>query len=154
MATRLSAYGARTAIVLTLTSLANTTGARQSTVVDNTVNKYLDVEIRVQTNGSAAGNNATLDFYVYSALGDTTYTDGCTGTDGTFTVANRKNAKYLDSITLNGTTAVVGTLRGVAQAFGGVMPDKWGLIAINNSGAALAAAAGTIEYEGLSETVA
>jgi len=147
-------YGAKTTITVTLTSLANAAG-RECTVIDNTANKYLDARVRVQTKGAVSGT-ALLDVYVYSALGDTTYTDGATGTDAAFTAANRLNARYLGSIQMNAAVAVKGELPNVAMAFGGVLPDKWGLIFINNSGAALSAT-GTdhvIEYEGIYATVA
>lgn len=155
MAIQTITYGAKTAMTMTLTSLASGTGARESTVVSNSTNKFDDAIIQVQTNGSAAGNTAAVDFYVYAALGDTTYTDAATGTDAAFTAANRKNAVWIGSVTLNGTTAVNCTLpKSVASCFGGIMPEKWGLIAVNNSGAALAASAGTISYQGITYTVA
>jgi hypothetical protein len=149
-------YGSKTAITMTLTSLGSG-NARECTVVSNTSNKYDDAIIQVQTNGSAAGNTATLDFYVYTALGDTTYADGATGSDAAFTAANRKNAIWIGSVTLNTTTAVNCTLpRSVSACFNGIMPEKWGLIAVNNSGAALSATAGNhvISYQGITYTVA
>lgn len=147
-------YAAKATIATSaLTSLANAAGW-QSAVIDNTSNKYLDVRIRVQTKGQASGT-ALVDFYVYSALGDTGYTDAATGSDAAFTASGRRNARYLGSIQMNAaTSAVQGELPGVASAFGGIMPDKWGLIAINNSGAAMSTTAGdhVIEYQGVSAT--
>src|SRR4051812_18590719 len=105
MAVQNITYGTKTAMTMTLTSLGSAS-ARESTVVSNTANKYDDAFVQVQTNGSAAGNTGTLDFYVYSALGDTAYADGATGTDAAFTAANRKNTVWIGSLTLNGTTAV------------------------------------------------
>lgn len=147
------AYAAKATITWTGTSLANGSG-RESTVVDNTSNKYLDARIRIQTKGQASGT-ALIDVYVYTALGDTTYTDAATGSDAAFTAAGRRNSRYLGSIQMNAaTSAVQGELPSIASAFGGVMPDKWGLIIINNSGAALSATAGdhVIEYEGVYAT--
>lgn len=148
-----SAYGAKTTITLTLTSLTNGSG-RESTVIDNTSNKFLDALLRFQTNGQASGTGL-VDVYVYAALGDTTYTDAATGTDAAFTAANRRNSPYLFSVQMNAGTAVQGGLVSVASAFNGTMPDKWGLIVINNSGATLSATAGNhvIEYEGAYQTV-
>jgi hypothetical protein len=148
-----TAYGAKTTIVATLTSLANLAGW-QSTVIDNTASKFRDALVRIATNGQTSGTG-NLDIYVFAALGDTVYSDGATGTDGAFTAAGRLNAKYLDSVKLNVATQVFSVLRSVAAAFGGVMPDKWGLIFINNSGAALHATAGqhVVEYEGVYDTV-
>lgn len=148
-----SAYGAKTTITWTGTSLASGS-ARESTVVDNTSNKFLNARVRVQTKGQASGTTL-VDVYVYTSLGDTTYTDAATGSDAAFTAANRRNSRFLGSIQMNAaTSAVQGELPGVASAFGGIMPDKWGLIIINNSGAALSSTAGdhVIEYEGVYAT--
>lgn len=147
-------YGAKTAIAATLTSLANL-AAWQTAVVDFTASLFLDAIVRVQSK-AIAGATAQLDVYVYAALGDTTYTDGASGSDATFTTANRLNAKYLGSITLNTTNGIQSVLGSVADAFNGVMPDKWGLIFVNNSGAALSATAGdhVVEFEGVFANVA
>lgn len=146
-------YAAKATITITLTSLAND-AARESTALDNTTTLYLDALVRVKTNGQAGGTGL-LDLYVYTALGDTTYSDGATGTDAAFTAANRRNSRYLGSVQLNAATPVVFGAFSLAAAFGGTMPDKWGLIAINKSGAALSATAGdhVLEYEGVTETV-
>lgn len=146
-------YGSKTAITVTLTSLANGS-ARESTVVDNTSNKFLDALLRIKTNGQASGTGL-LEVYAYAALGDTTYTDGATGSDAAFTAANRKNAGGLVTVQMNAATGVVGPVISVAQAFGGVLPDKWGLIFVNSSGAALSATGGdhVVEYQGVYSTV-
>ena len=130
-----AAFGSKTAITITLTSLANA-AARESTVIDNTSNSFLDALLRIQTNGQAGGT-ATLEVYVYSALGDTTYTDGATGSDAAFTAANILNARLLTIVQMNAATAVKAMSVSIANAFGGILPDKWGLIFKNNSGAAL-----------------
>lgn len=140
-------YAAKATITWTGTSLANGS-ARESTVIDNTTNRYRDARIRIQTKGQASGT-AYIDAYVYTALGDTTYTDGATGSDAAFTAASRLNARYLGSIRMNQTTAVAAELL-LSDVFA-TMPDKWGLIIINNSGAALSATGGdhVLEYEGV-----
>jgi hypothetical protein len=145
------AYGTKTALTITLTSLANAAG-RGSTVVSNTTDKFEDVILQVQT-AAAAANTGVVNVYVYAALGDTTYDDAFGGTDA---AATQRNAQYLDSITLNGTTVVTKTLRGIAAAFGGVMPEKWGVIVANASGGGLSATGGnhTVNYQGVYTTVA
>lgn len=147
-----NAYGSKTTITCTLTSLANA-AAREATVIDNTTNKFLDALLRAKTNGQTGGTG-TLEVYAYSALGDTTYTDGATGSDAAFTAANILNARLVGIIKMNVATAVTAGAMSVAAAFGGVLPDKWGLIFKNNSGAALSATAGdhVIEYEGVYAT--
>lgn len=142
-------YAARATITVTLTSLTTGT-ARESTVIDNTTNKYVDALLRVKTNAQA-GCTTLVDIYVYAALGDTTYTDAATGTDAAFTLANRRNSPYLGSVQMNTTTSVTGGLFSVASAFKGTLPDKWGLLFLNNCGGTLSATGGdhVVEYEGV-----
>ena len=146
---RAGSYGTKTTITWTGTSLANGS-ARESTAIDNSATGFADVHIRVQTKGQTSGTSY-VDVYVYEALGDSTYTDGATGSDAAFTAANRLNSRYLGSIKMNaGTTAVQAAFK-LSDIFGTV-PAKWGLILINNSGAALSATAGdhVVEYQGVS----
>lgn len=136
-----SKFGTRTAMTCTLTSLGSG-NARESTVVDETSSLAVDEIISVEANGSAAGNTGLVDIYVYVEAGASAYTDGATGSDAAFTAANRKNSRYLGSLLMNGTTGVKGGGWSVAEAFGGVLPRKWGLIFINNSGASLSSTGG------------
>lgn len=148
------AYAAKTTITLTLTSLTNTS-ARASTAIDNTSTKYIDALLRITSKG-AAGSTGTVDLYVYTALSDTTYSDGATGTDAGFTAGNRKNSVFLGSLQMNTTTAVTSAVWSIAALFGGILPSKWGIIAINNSGGTLSATGGdhVVEFEGITQTVA
>lgn len=155
MAIQTITYAAKTAIAITSgASLANAAGC-QSASVTNSANKFDDALVQAEATGSAAGNTGTVDFYVATALGDTSFSDAATGTDSAFTAANRKNSVWLGSLTMNGATLVRGMLqRSVAAAFGGVMPERWTIIAINNSGAVLAAGGITLNYAGITYTVA
>ena len=145
-----TAYGSKTTITCTLTSLGNN-DSRESTVVDNTTTKFLNALLRIKTKGNDASSTGTLLIYGYAALGDTTYTDAATGSDAAFTSANIRNAVLIGAVQLNAnTSAVTWGPRSIAWAFGDVLPDKWGLIFQNSSGAALSATAGdhVIEFEG------
>lgn len=149
MATLQTNYSTPTTITITLTSLADTS-ARESTVVDNTSNKFLDARLRIQTNGQSGGTG-NLNVYVYSALGDTTYSGNATGTDAGFTSPIPGGMKFLGAVPMNAATAVVAELPSIASKFGGVMPDKWGIVVENQSGAALSATGGdhVVEYQGI-----
>jgi hypothetical protein len=154
MAVRTELLAARTVITMGITSLANGS-AWQSASIDNTANKYLDALVYVVTKGQA-GSTLGLEFYVYAGDGGSAFTDAASGSDATFTAANRRQSALLDVLTLSTTTAVQGLLRrSVASCFGGVMPPKWGLIAINNTGGALSTTAGdhVITYQGYTETI-
>lgn len=136
------------AVTWTGTSLGSGS-ARQSDVVDNTTTRYRDFRIRIQSKGQTSGSSY-VDWYVFTSLGDSTYTDGCGSTDAAFTAGNRFNSRYLGSLKMNqGTSAVQGEFL-LSDVFN-TCPDKWGLIGINNSGAALSATAGdhVIEWEGI-----
>lgn len=139
-------YGSKQTIAWTGTSLGSAS-ARQSDVVTWTSTRCADGRIRIQSKGQASGTSY-VDWYVYTSLGDTTYTDGASGADGTFTAANRFNSRYLGSLKMNAATSAVQGEFQLSDIFGS-MPDKWGLIGINNSGAALSATAGdhVIEYQ-------
>lgn len=128
------AWGAKATVTITLASLANGS-ARESNVIDLSGLGALDVVLRVSTRGQGGGTSV-LNLYAYAALGDATYSDGATGADAAFTAANRLNAKFVGAVQLNAANQVVAILT-LAQAFDGALPSKIGLIAINNSGAAL-----------------
>lgn len=146
------AYATKATITCSLASVTNGS-ARESTVIDNTSNTFLDALLRVLTKGQTSGTGL-LEVYAYAALGDTTYTDGATGSDAAFTTANRLNARFVGAVQMNAASAV-SAMFSIAAAFGGVLPDKWGLIFVNNSGATLSATGGdhVIEYEGIYQTV-
>jgi hypothetical protein len=144
----------RATVTVTLASLAGGS-AQQSTALDLTGAAVRDVLVRVKTNGQAGGTG-TLDVYVAGSLSDTVYADGATGTDGAFTAANRKNAKYLDSIQMNAATAVTSVLRALSYAFGGSVPQKFALIFVNASGATLSTTGAdhVVEYEAVYDEAA
>jgi hypothetical protein len=150
-------YAVKATVAITLTSLGAGL-SRESAVISNTTDKFLDVLIRLQSKGSGAGNTNVLNVYVYTALGDTTYTDGATGSDAAFTTASIKNAVFLDTVQMNGTTAVNRMLRrSIASVFGGIMPEKWGLFVHNaDASNALSGTGGdhVVEYQGLKRGIA
>lgn len=134
-------YGTtKQAITVTLASL--TTGsARQSTYVDNASNLYTDylVQIQIKSGGSGTASTGYANIYVYGTV-DTTdpvYSSGATGSDGSFTVLTG-NMTFLGRmpIVANSTT-YVSQLFSVAAAFGGSVPQRWGIIVENQSGGTL-----------------
>ena len=142
-------YPGRTAITITLNSLSNSsTVGRASTVVDNTANLYLDalVSLTIQASGSV-GTNPIVSVFAYAVGDNSNYTDGVTGADASYTLLTTPNLRLMDVINVNNTTAFTSAPKSVANAFGGVLPPKWGIVVVNNSGVALAAAAQTASYE-------
>lgn len=152
-----SLYGTNNqAITCTITSL--TSGSfRQSTAVDNTTNLFLDafVQVKVKTGASATNAAGYIQVFAYgSADGGTDYSDGVTGTDGAFTATNPPNLRLIGIINAvaNSTTYVGGPFS-VAAAFGGILPDHWGIVIDNESGSTLDASVGSVWYQGYSNQI-
>ena len=136
-----SYYGSNgQAITVTLASLTNGS-ARASTVVDNTTNLFLDalVFLNVKTGASGTGATGHVDIYTYGTVdGGTNYTENASGSDSSITLVSPSNARLIGIVNAvaNAVTYKGGPFS-VAAAFGGVLPDHWGLIIVNSSGGTL-----------------
>lgn len=154
-----SKYGtSNQAITCTITSLANA-AQRSSLAVDNTTNLFLDAIVVVKVKTNAAGTSATgnVNIYAYgTADGGTTYGGGETGmgTNATVTLTSPPNIKKIGVINAvaNGTVYDAGPFS-VAAAFGGVLPDHWGIVVENLTGATLDASVGSAWYQGVQASV-
>lgn len=163
MATATLNYAASAAIACTVTSL--TSGSyRQSAVVDNSSNKYVDALLggSIQVGTSPTAGN-TIDILLYGERDDgggtSQYTAGCSGSDAAYTADGEEDELFpLYSITVDATSDQdyeFGPIA-VAQAFGGILPRKWGVVVKNSSGATTNAT-GTnneIKYTGIKYDVA
>jgi len=134
-----SKYGSPATITCTLASLV-TTAARSCLAVDNTSTLYLDVLVQVQIKSGAAATSTTgyVNVYAYgTADGGTTYAEGA-GTDAAITLTSPANVKLIGrlNVVANATTYKSEPFS-VAAAFGGVLPQKWGIIIENQSGGTL-----------------
>jgi len=126
-------------ITVTLASL--TTGSlRQSTAIDNSSNVFQDalVMLKIKT-GTGAASTGIVNVWAYGSVdGGTTYSDGATGSDASFTPTNPANARLLGVVNANvASTTFVGGPFSVAAAFGGIMPDHWGIIVENKTSSTL-----------------
>lgn len=144
-------------ITCSLASLASAS-ARQSTAVDNTSNLYLDalVSLKVKSGASGVSSSGYVAVYAYGTVdGGATYSDGATGTDGAITLTSPPNMRLIGIINVvaNATTYYGGPMS-VAAAFGGTLPDHWGIVVSNQSGAALDSTAGnfSVAYQGVYAT--
>lgn len=162
MSTVKSLYGSNgQAITCTITSLTNGSSAsgagRSSVAVDNTSNEFLDalVQVKVKTSASALANDKAVYVYAYGTSdGGTDYTDGAPGTDSAFTGTNPPNMKLLGVINaVASSTTYVGGPWSVAAAFGGVLPDHWGIYVVNFTGQTLDASVGSAWYQGVEAQV-
>lgn len=142
MATATPNYAATASITLTATSITNGS-YRQSTVVDNSSNKYMDVllggSIQAGTTPTAGG---TLEIWAYGERDDgggtSQYTAGCSGSDSAYTADGEEDELFpVYAVTVDATSDQDYEWGPVslAQAFGGILPRKWGLVLKNSSGA-------------------
>ena len=127
-------------ITCSLASLTNNS-QRQSTAIDNTTNLFLDalVLVKVKTGSSGTSSSGTINIYAYATVdGGTTYSDVATGTDGGVTLTSPPNVVLIGVINaVANSTTYKSAVMSVAAAFGGVLPDHWGIIIENKSGGTL-----------------
>jgi hypothetical protein len=153
-------YGTSTALTITAGSLA--VGATRSSAavtsgVTNNTTDYL-ISVNVLTTTTAATVNKQVVVYAYRSEDGTNYSgasstiDNVDGTDKTLTaIGSPSNLTFLGTIQLNNTvggTTYALTLRQVfslAQAFGSI-PPKWGIVLLNDNGAAALGATVTATY--------
>jgi hypothetical protein len=139
-------------ITITLTSLANN-GQRGSVFVNNSVNLFLEasVFVKIRTAAAATSTTGTVNVYAYGTTDTgTTYSDSITGTDALQTLTNPPNLKLIGIINAvaNSTTYNAGPFP-VSPIFGGFLPERWGLVIENKTGATLDASIGSAWYQGL-----
>lgn len=141
-------------ISITIASLANGS-ANASTAIDNSTNLYMDalVSLKVKSPASSTSSSGSVVLYAYgTADGGTTYTEGATGTLAGITLTSPTNARLLGvvNVVANGTTYIAGPFA-VAAAFGGTLPEKWGVIMLNSTGGTLDSASGNhaMVYQGV-----
>lgn len=156
------AYGSSTSIDITLASLADSaTVGRESTVVSNAANLFLDAHVsckfKPQNSGSITAPSVIYVWAYASIDGGTTYTDTATGTDAACTINNPNQLRLLGVVNVAAinTTYKAGPWS-VAQAFGGKVPQRWGVIVVNDCGTALSSTEGDHDlwYQGITSTVA
>ncbi len=126
-------FGSSTAFTITLASLADGSG-RQSTIVDNSANRYQDVLIyvRIKTQSGASGDSTVAVHLVRDDNNASNHrSDGAGASDAALTVVN---------------APLVGVVK--VRSAGGVQTEygeflihrvgpKWGIAIVNNTGAAL-----------------
>jgi len=169
MATATVNYSANTAIDCDLSSLAASTtfvAGRQSAVVDNTTNKFMDALVNIDgITGSASSATVGQLIAVYVYGSDTSTTSlNIDDLDGTDSAATLTSAMVLNSLRFCGAAAATVTTASqvyyiqpfsVASKFGGIMPKYWGVyVTTNLTGGLAASMSGKISYNGIKYDVA
>ncbi len=163
MATTNIKYASATSLTITLNSLSNSS-ARQSAVLDNSSNLYLDVLIGggFKTASGTLGTNPAVVIWV-SGLTDGTNYGGSNGSntlgggDASFTMpSNTGNLVLLAQVPINAAAATeYMEPRSLASAFGGTLPQKVVVVVQNSTGLSLdSSAGGTVYYTGITTTTA
>ena len=169
MATSTVNYSANTAITMDLSALGSSAtfvAGRESSQVDNTTNKFVDVLVSGSVSvGTPTASNTSILIYVYGAETSlaTTAIDVLDGTDSAETLTN---TGILNALRLGAAINVPATTTdvqyfvlpfSVAALFGGVVPKFWGLFVSHNTGAALRSNAintNSFEYVGIKYDIA
>lgn len=160
MATVKTAYASNAAITCTLNSLASSqTAARASTYVDNSSNLYLDAQVSLilpYGSGTLSGDE-NVYVYAYGSTDLTNYSGGVTGSDASYSLQTG-GVTVLPLIgvcpILAASTTYYAGPYSVAQAFGGMLPERWGIVVVNYTGIALASSGASANFNGLNATVA
>ncbi len=150
-------FGTSTAITITLANLASSaTAGRESTVIDNSSDLFLDALVYVTVNVGAGSiaNDKCAYVFAYGSEDGTNYTDNATGSDAAITLNVPTNLHLVAVISMPTASLTYKAVFSVAQAFGGVLPRKWGIVVRNYCGLALAAANNAASYSGVYATVA
>jgi len=142
-------------MTITMTSLASTS-ARASTAVDNTTNLYEDVYLffKMATNTAGVSTTGYINVYGYGTVdGGTTYPESITGTDAAITLTSPPNLVLIAQINANAVskTYTFGPVS-FCRLYGlDKLPAKWGVVVVNQTGAAFTATAGNyaITYQGI-----
>lgn len=154
-----TAYGTNNqGATLTLNSLASSaTAGRASTAVDNGTDKFVDALVTVDINfpNSAPANDQAIYVYAYGSVDDgATFSGGVTGTDAAYTMDDPTVLKLIGVIPIpTQNKTYKGGPFSVAQAFGGVLPEHWGVVVRNYAGQTLAASGNAVKYQGVYATV-
>lgn len=133
-----------------LASDTNLIAGRQSTVLSNLSNLYLDYHISGKiTTGTTPTVSRLIEVWAYAAINDSLlYPDTMTGTDGNVSATSRdilaSGCALVASMATDATTARTYWFKpiSVSSLFGGVLPPAVGVFVVQNTGAALNSTAG------------
>lgn len=162
------AYASSAAFTITIASLATDTNllaGRQATVIDNTSNLYKDYYIGgFISTGTSPTSAKSIEVWCFGITEDSgpTYPDtlGATDANVTLTSTDIKNAglRPIVSIPTDNTSNRKYPVAdiSVASLFGGIVPKKFGVYVVHNTGVNLHATAGNhgMYVTGVYETVA
>lgn len=164
MASRLNAYTAITAPTHTMASLATSSSlvtGRESTAVDNSSTKYLDIQIFQKVTTGTSPTAGTIELWLIPSFDGTTWPDVFDGTDSAETVTSRDILRACGKLAASTPTDTTSnqtyplTVPSVRDVFGTV-PQKFVLFITHNTAVNLNSTESNHDavVEGTYETVA
>jgi hypothetical protein len=142
-------------LAITINSLADD-GKRESTAVDNATSCFFDalVQVKIATNTSAdSTGDKCVYVYAYGTTdGGTSYSGNASGSDGAFGTDSQQlsNCRLIGVIYAPTQNKVYESdAMSVASAFGGLLPQRWGIIVHNKTGQTLKGSDCSAFYQGL-----
>ncbi len=142
-------------ITITMSSLASD-AKRESTAVDNSVDCFLDalVQAKIATNTTVdSTGDKSVYIYAYGTTdGGATYSGNASGSDAAFgTDPQHLSNSGLIGVIYTPTQNQIyeSEPMSVAAAFGGVLPQRWGIIVHNRTGQTLRSGDCSAFYQGI-----
>lgn len=151
MTTASPLYGTTTAMTITLASLASDTSlvaGRQSAVVANGTDDAIDALVGGKvTTGTSPTASRQIEVWLFGSYDDSEYSGGAGASDAALTPDTKTLLKLLTIIPTVNTSDKAYRFGpfSVAQAFGGVMPENWGVYIVHNTGVNLNSTGGNHE---------
>lgn len=140
---------------------STTTGMAESAArTTDTTKNVVDTQVRVTVTVGAITPSAStvINIYAYGSIDGATWPGGASGaevidgTDKALTVSSLGNGLRFLGQLLAHTASIAHTSEpfSIASAFGGVVPQKWGVVIQNQTAVALAASGNSVGYDEVS----
>lgn len=147
--------GSNQSITITINGLASD-GKRESTAIDNSTSCFLDalVQVKIATNASAdSTGDKSVYVYAYGTADEGASCSGnASGSDAPFGTDPQQlnNCRLIGAVCAPMQNKVYESdLMSVGAAFGGVLPQRWGIIVHNKTGQTLKTSDCSAVYQGL-----
>lgn len=154
MTTATPVYGTKVTHTITLASLASDTNllaGREGTAIDQKdTDDAIDALVGGKvTTGTTPTTARQIEVWAYGSYDDTEFPDAITGSDAAATLVTKTLLRLLTIIPTVATNdkAYKWGPYSIAQAFGGIIPVRWGIFIVHNTGVNLNSTGGNQEVE-------
>jgi hypothetical protein len=139
-----------TITIASLATDASIVAGREGTAINNATEDAMDAVLGgFITTGTTPTASKQIEVWIYASYDGTSYSGGATGSDANLTPQAKSLLKLGQVIPTTNTSNQKYTfcIGSVAALFGGVMPPKWGVFVVHNTGANLHATGGNHEIK-------